>query len=40
MREELGVDKKKAVGVFEGKWNVCQDWVLPVADFGRVFFHS
>jgi hypothetical protein len=40
VREERGTDSKKAVGGFEEKWNVCQDWVLPVADFGRVFFHS
>lgn len=40
MREERGIDSKKAVGGFEEKLNVCQDWVLPVADFGRVFFHS
>ncbi len=40
MREERGIDTKKAVGGFEEKLNVCQDWVLPVADFGRVFFHS
>ena len=36
----LGSDEKRAVGGFEEKWNVCLDWVLPVADFGRVFFHS
>ena len=40
IREERGIDSEKAVGGFEEKLNVCQDWVLPVADFGRVFFHS
>jgi hypothetical protein len=36
----LGIDEKKAVGGFEEKLNVCQDSILPVARFGRVFFLS